>query len=251
MGVLKVKVNGVWQDVNYGGPNEVYIDTADPLGLDASAELWVDTNTVPPMLKANVGGVWVDVSSATPEEVVISPDDPILTNPEAELWFDSDAVVIGAGANDEIFIGPDDPAVSIPTVELWVDTDEPDPLPVAMPAVMLKAAVHAHHIYSGSKTWTWRLAAGSYLCTFCHSAVAASNGLRTINLQMDGVDVNQSKFYFNLTGTHLFMNQGVTEVVIPSDGDYGFSMVVGGSLSIDANDFGWMTLIPAAPGVVH
>ena len=45
MGVLKVKVNGVWQDVNYGGPNEVYIDTIDPLGVDATAELWVDTNS--------------------------------------------------------------------------------------------------------------------------------------------------------------------------------------------------------------
>ena len=252
MGVLKVKVGGVWQEVNYGGPNEVYIDTIDPLGVDATAELWVDTNSTPPVLKANVGGVWMDVSSATPEEVVISPDDPILVNPEAELWYDTDAVVIGAAANDEIFIGPDDPALLIPTVELWVDTDEPDPLPVAMPDVVLKQHVYAHHVYGPPATsgWTWRLAAGVYLCSFQCSCVGNVTGIRYANLLMDGVQVGQSKHWFNEVSVHHQMNQGVSEITIPSDGDYAFTIVMSASAAMDANDFGHVTLIPATTGAV-
>ena len=103
----------------------------------------------------------------------------------------------------------------------------------------------------GVQTWTVTLAAGTYLCQFAMSAVAKVLGLNYINLQMDGVNVNQSKLYANELTQHAMMNQGVSEITIPADGEHTFTIVPHDtSTQVDQNDFGWIILTPCAPGAV-
>jgi hypothetical protein len=215
MGVLKVKVNGVWEEaVTYPPPT-----------VDAPDEVII--STVPPR----------DVST--------------------ELWFDPEAVM--PSMTDEVWIGPDEP-VMFPEVEMWFDTDAPDPPPAEMPDyalrtdTVLKAQVHSHFCAgptsSSYATWTWTLAAGTYLCLFQMSAVAAVTGIRAVDLHMDGAAVNQSKAWFNAINIHYTMSLTPRELVIPTDGDYTFTLVPGGSATIDVNDFGNCLLIPCEPGAV-
>jgi len=236
-------------------------------------------------LKVRVGDQWEDVAPPPVEEVIVSTDDPYVTDPAstAELWYDPDAVR-PPSMEEEVYVGPDDPDVVAPlnTVDLWYDpddtfttsgvpaggttgqaltkTDDTDGAtewsgPYArQDEASLRAHVHAHHLYGRTTdpgtTWTVTLAAGSYLCEFQMSAVATATGIRYVNLQMDGVNCGQSKMYFNVTGQHHFMNTGISEIVIPTDGDYTFTVTAEASTTLDQNDFGRIVLTPAMPGVV-
>lgn len=51
MGVLYARVAGAWVPISSGGTSEVEIGTDDPIGANANAELWFDTDddvTAPP-----------------------------------------------------------------------------------------------------------------------------------------------------------------------------------------------------------
>src|SRR6188472_1606881 len=91
MGVLKVKVNGVWEEAGFPAAeppmDEVWVGAGppDPIGL---YELWVDNTQVPPIFSfKHSNGAWVPLSSS---EVEIGAVDPYTINPHsiAELWFD-------------------------------------------------------------------------------------------------------------------------------------------------------------------
>ena len=87
MGVLKIKVNGTWEEAYVPEPpmDEVWVESTspDPAG---TYELWYDTNTAPGVLKAKrPNGVWEPVG--TPDEVWVSPDEPVDT--ALELWVDT------------------------------------------------------------------------------------------------------------------------------------------------------------------
>jgi hypothetical protein len=147
MGVLKVRVNGVWEDVGVSLTepplDEVWIGPAppDPVG---TYEVWVDTvNPLAPALKyKEASGAWREVS--TGNEVVVGTQDPYVIDPQskAELWHNT-----GIGQSGKLFarIGgpngqwspvaefneseveinstdPHDQGIPPGTTELWVDT---------------------------------------------------------------------------------------------------------------------------------
>jgi hypothetical protein len=80
VGVLKVRVNGAWEEVTPGIPNEVVVDPEDPYITDplSTAELWFDPDEVRPPTRD--------------EEVYVGPIDPDNINPlnEVDLWYDTD-----------------------------------------------------------------------------------------------------------------------------------------------------------------
>ena len=216
------------------GPDEIFVGPDDPLAGIPTVEFWYDTDepvagpVEPGVLRVNLGGVWQDVKVPAPDEVLVATEDPYATNPAStvEMWYDPDAQ--SAFLGEEVYVGPDDPLVLDPLarIDLWWDTDEPDPPPVGLEGFVLKAGVRAHHIYGppASSGWTWTLAAGTYLCQFQCSGVATVTGIRYVNFDMeiDGTweNVGQSKHWFNELNVHHQMNQGVSVLTIPADGDY-------------------------------
>ena len=148
MGVLKVKVNGVWEEAGFPAAeppmDEVWVGAGppDPVG---TYELWVDNTQVPPTFSfKHSTGNWVPLSSS---EVEIGAVDPytINTNSNAELWFDPTGggklfariggatgqwmTVAGDGNETEVEIGSGDPrAAGLTQTELWVDTSATPPV---------------------------------------------------------------------------------------------------------------------------
>jgi hypothetical protein len=80
MGVLKVRVNGAWEEVTSAVPEEVIIAPEDPYITDplSTAELWFDPDEVRP--------------PSVDEEVYVGPDDPDTIDPlnTVDLWYDVD-----------------------------------------------------------------------------------------------------------------------------------------------------------------
>ena len=239
MGVLKVRVNGAWEEVTPGIPNEVVVDPTDPYITDplSTAELWFDPDEVrPPTLE---------------EEVFVGTEDPDVIAPlnKVDLWYDPDDNTTSAQSLDDL---SDVDVTGASKVDGEVLTwDEAAQLWKSYPpTVDLRPLVRAHHVYGPPTTsgWTWTLAAGDYLCQFQCSCVASVAGIRYANLNMDGVQVAQSKHWFNELSVHHQMNQGVSVITIPVDGDYVFDITMSASAAMDANDFGHVTLIPATTG---
>jgi len=63
MGMLRVKVDGRWQDVTGGPAGEVAVVSSAP-PQDSDAKVWYDTTTSPPRCKVRVNGVWEEVAAA-------------------------------------------------------------------------------------------------------------------------------------------------------------------------------------------
>ena len=141
MGVLKVRVNGAWEDISSANEpplDEVWVGAGppDPVG---TYELWVDNTVVPPILHfKDASGAWDVVSG---DEVHVGVEDPYVINPEAktELWHDTSIGQSGklkarwGGqwhpvaelSESEVEIGATDPVdqgIPAGTTELWVDT---------------------------------------------------------------------------------------------------------------------------------
>jgi len=274
----------IWYDPStpeFGALSEVEISGDDPVARNPASELWYTPGAlvpaVPPAiwdvavtyqygdwaqhptaaehwraLRSTIGeepGVVLDAWVASPAPV--AADVPgVLKAMVNGIW--QTVVSSDATGGDEVIVGPDEP-LDVMT-DVWFDTDEPAPLPPDLVDVLepyaLKAQVRAHHIYGAVTTspWTWTLKAGTYLTQFCVSCVASANGIRYANLNMNGVQVAQSKMYFNVTGQHHFMNTGVSVLTIPTDGDYLFDITMSASATMDANDFGHCTLIPCEAG---
>ena len=245
MGKLKVRVGDQWEEVTPTVPDEVIIATEDPYVTDptTTTELWYDPDAVRPPSMA--------------EEVYVGPDDPDVVAPlnTVDLWYDPDDPAVSAGGASKLEDLDDVDVFGASKADGEVLTwDEGAALWKSYPSANDRARVHAHHLYGRTTdpgtTWTVTLAAGSYLCEFQMSAVATATGVRYVNLQIGGVNCGQSKMYFNVTGQHHFMNTGVSEIVIPTDGDYTFTVTAEASTVLDQNDFGRIVLTPAMPGVV-
>jgi hypothetical protein len=134
MGVLKVRVNGAWEEALAATSSEVWRGTVAPDPSSPSYDLWVDPSTFPPTLKAKTPqGTWESVTGA--DEVWIGADDPDIANSgnTLELWLDTttDPAVLkgkingawvpigGSGTEHEVVVGPDDPMPNDALVELW------------------------------------------------------------------------------------------------------------------------------------
>jgi hypothetical protein len=93
MGVLKVRVNGVWEEIGVPEPpmDEVWVGAGppDPVG---SYEVWVDNTVDPAVLhfKDQIG-LWHELD--TGNEVTVGHVDPYTSNPLSvdELWVDTSA----------------------------------------------------------------------------------------------------------------------------------------------------------------
>jgi hypothetical protein len=151
VGVLKVRVNGVWEDVgvNLTEPplDEVWIgpDPPDPVG---TYEAWFNTSSTPATVNYKAAsGQWTEAGSS---EVEIGPTDPYVTHPgsRAEIWMDTS---IGQGGKlkfrqppgpqgawravsefteSEVEISPSPPLGQggVTDAELWVDTSASPPV---------------------------------------------------------------------------------------------------------------------------
>jgi len=245
VGKLKVRVGDQWEEVTPDVPDEVIVSPEDPYVTDptTTAELWFDPDGIRPPSMA--------------EEVYVGPDDPDVVAPlnTVDLWYDPDDPAVSAGGASKLEDLDDVDVFGASKADGEVLTwDEGAALWKSYPSANDRARVHSHHLYGRTTdpgtTWTVTLAAGSYLCEFHMSAVATVLGLRYVNLLMDGAQVGQSKHYFNALATHMVMNTGVSEIVIPIDGDYTFTVQNEASTTLDQNDFGRIVLTPAMPGVV-
>jgi len=146
MGVLKVRVNGVWEDVgvNLTEPplDEVWIGPAPP-DPSGTYEAWFNTSVFPASVNYRAAsGQWTEAGD---NEVSVGPVDPYITQPNsrAELWHDTTIGQAGKlkarippgpqgqwrpiaeFTESEVEINAVDPVTQgIPpgTAELWVDT---------------------------------------------------------------------------------------------------------------------------------
>ena len=91
MGVLKVRVNGVWEEIGVPEPplDEVWVGAGppDPVG---TYEVWIDNTVDPAVLYfQDQIGAWHELD--TGNEVTVGPTDPYIAEPNSadELWVDT------------------------------------------------------------------------------------------------------------------------------------------------------------------
>lgn len=142
-GVLKAKVNGVWEEVAGPVPNEVFIGTDEP--VEPEVELWFDPDAV-----ADEAG-----------EVHIGPDDPLFLDPTSanELWFDTDedpaqgmgGLLPDGGLTDEALVKASDADYDA----IWAPIQALPPAGAANQALVKASAT------DGDARWGGDLAAGN------------------------------------------------------------------------------------------